>query len=73
MLAAAIALVPALIGANIFKNHSGGAEEFFNAVSFYSFATIILSFGFLVLSTAVVWATQESPRLLEADAREQVR
>jgi len=73
MLAAALALVPASVGANVFKNHNGGVEEFLNAVFFFSFAAIILSFGVLVLATAAVWATQESARLLEADGHEQVR
>jgi hypothetical protein len=71
MIATAVALLPAAIGANIFKDHGGGAEEFLNAASFFSFAAIVLSFGVLVLATAITWATQESSRLLEADAHEQ--
>jgi len=68
--AGAVAFVPAIVGANVFKNHTGGVEDALNAVSFFTFASIVIGTAVLTLATAIVWATQESPRLIEAEARE---
>jgi hypothetical protein len=71
LLAASGLMVPAAVGANVFKNHTGGTEDFLNFVSFFSFFGIILFFGVVVAGTALAWATGEAPRLPEVEVREQ--
>jgi hypothetical protein len=67
----AVVFVTAAVGANVFKNNASGVEDALNAVSFFTFVSIALGTAVLTVATAFVWATLESPRLLEVEAREQ--
>ena len=59
MLAAALALIPTAVGANVFKNHSGGVEDGLNFVSFFGFVSVIAFFAVVTVATTVAWVWQD--------------
>ena len=60
LLVATLVLIPTAIGANVFKNQSGGVEEVLNFVSLMGFVSVIAFFALLAVATTIAWARQDA-------------